>query len=203
MQEQNSEEKAKERELIIKAQGGEREAYEKIIAKYTPYIKNIARKYFLINAEIEDLMQIGFLALCDAINKYDIKSNASFKTYLYMSVQGDIKNAISKSQNLKNRALNESLSLEINDDEDSWAVVLASDDETPEEEVITKQKVNRLVLTLKEKLNEIEKKIIALYLQGYRYAEIAEELGVTTKQVDNTLSKAKKVLEKCKKEEDL
>ena len=46
----------KEKELILKAQNGDREAYEKIISHFTPYIKNIARKYFLLNAEIEDLM---------------------------------------------------------------------------------------------------------------------------------------------------
>lgn len=194
----------KEKELILKAQNGDREAYEKIISHFTPYIKNIARKYFLLNAEIEDLMQIGFLALCDAVNKYDVNSSASFKTFLYMCVQGDIKNAISKSNSLKHKALNESLSLEFGEsEEDSWAVVLASNDDTPEEEVITKQKVKKLISTLKQKLNENEKKIISLYLQGYRYAEIASEMNVTTKQVDNTLSKAKRVLEKCKKEEDL
>ena len=194
----------KERELIIKAQNGDRESYEKIISLCTPYIKNIARKYFLLNAEIEDLMQIGFLALCDAINKYDVNSNANFKTFLYLCVQGDIKNAISKTHNLKNRALNDSLSLEFGEDEeDSWAVVLASNDESPEEEVITKQKVKRLISALTQKLNEKEKKIISFYLQGYRYAEIAEQVGVTTKLVDNTLSKAKRILERCKKEEDL
>lgn len=193
-----------ERELIIKAQNGDRDAYEKIIELFTPYVKNIARKYFLLNTEIEDLMQIGFLALCDAVNKYDINSNASFKTFLFLCVQGDIKNAISKTNNLKNRALNESLSLEFGDDEeDSWAFVLVGTDQTPEEEVITKQKVKKIIARLKQKLNQLEKQILSFYLQGYRYLEIAEKLGITTKQVDNTLSKAKRVLEKFKIEEDL
>ena len=201
---QNKRETENEKDLILKAQNGDREAYEKIISFYTPYIKNIARKYFLVNAEIEDLMQIGFLALCDAVNKYDANSNASFKTFLYLCVQGDIKNAISQTNNLKNKALNESLSLEFGDDEeDSWAVVLASSDETPEDEVITKQKVKKLISTLKRNLNEIEKNVISFYLRGYRYSEIAEKINITTKQVDNTLSKAKRILEKCKKEEDL
>jgi RNA polymerase sporulation-specific sigma factor len=193
-----------EKELITKAQQGDREAYEKIIAMFTPYIKHIARKYFLLDADIEDLMQIGFLALCDAINKYDINSKANFKTFLYLCVQGDIKNAITKSHNIKNRTLNESLSLEFGDDEeDSWAVVLVGSGQTPEEEVITKQKVQKILTRLKQNLDAQEKSIISFYLQGYRYTEIAEKLKITTKQVDNTLSKAKRVLNKFKKEEDL
>ena len=188
----------------MKAQQGDREAYEKIIAMFTPYIKNIARKYFLIDADIEDLMQIGFLALCDAINKYDVNSKANFKTFLYLCVQGDIKNAITKSQNMKNRILNESLSLEFGDDEeDSWAVVLVGSEQTPEEEVITKQKVQKIMMRLKQQLNTQEKKVISFYLQGYRYTEIAEKLSITTKQVDNTLTKAKRIMEKFKKEEIL
>ena len=193
-----------EQGLILEAQKGSSEAYEKLIFLYTPYIKNIVRKYFLIDADVEDLMQIGFLSLCEAIKKYDINSKASFKTYLYLCVEGDIKNAITKTQNSKNRLLSESLSLEFGEnEEDSWAVVLVSGEQTPEEEVITKQKVKKLINKLKQKLNLIEKKVISLYLQGYKYQEIAQELEISTKQVDNTLTKAKRVLEKYKKEEDL
>ena len=43
-----------------------------------------------------------------------------------------------------------------------------------------------------------ERKILSKYLQGYKYSEIAQKLNVSTKKVDNTIAKAKKLVSKYK-----
>ena len=147
--------KEEEFNTIKLAQGGDKDAYNKVIKEYTPYIKSLARKYFLVGAEMEDIMQIGFLSLCEAINRFNLESNVRFITYLHYCVNGDLKNQITKSQNNKQKALNESISLDIDGDDDnenSWAYVLISTDLSPEDEVITKQKVKEVVNLLKQNL---------------------------------------------------
>ena len=191
-------------ELIKKAQSGDDNAFSLIIKQYSPLISSIVRKYFLAGFEVEDLMQIGYISLIKAIKDYNTSSDANFSTYLYMSVQGDIKNEVAKSYNNKNMALNNALSLDITfDDEDEdgiyspWAYLFTSESSI-EDEVIKEQKVKQLLDVLKQKLDEQERKILSLYLQGYKYLEIAQNLSITTKKVDNTIAKAKRLLSNYK-----
>lgn len=196
----------KEDSMLVKlAQSGDDNAFTILINRYSPLISSIVRKYFLAGFEVEDLMQIGYVSLIKAIKGYDAKSKAGFSTYLYMVVQGDIKNEIAKSHNNKNFALNNSFSLDVNFDDDEdvyspWAYLFVNDDLSIEDEVIKKQKVHILLDELKQKLTKGEKNILLLYLQGYKYSEIAKSLNVVTKKVDNTITKAKKLLSKYKKE---
>lgn len=191
-------------DLVKKAQQGDRQSFNSLFDIYNNFIKSIARRYIFVGGDIEDLIQIGFIGMCEAIQKYDINSDASFKTFLYICVQAEIKNAITKSNNNKNKALHDSISLDIEvDEDDSWAYVLVSEDKTPEEQTIQKQKIKLIFDKLKMGLNEKEKSILLYYLKGYKYIEIAKKLDVDTKYVDNTLTKAKKLLQKLKAEEDL
>lgn len=191
-------------ELIKQAQNGDDKAFSELIKQYSPLISSIVRKYFLAGFEVEDLMQVGYISLIKAIKNYDDKNGANFSTYLYMVVQGDIKNEITKSQNNKNATLNNALSLDLtledDDDEEGyspWAYLFVSDDSI-EDEVIKEQKIKTILDTLKQNLDKEERGILSLYLQGYKYAEIASKQGVSNKKVDNTITKAKKLVIKYK-----
>ena len=192
--------------LIKKAQSGDDNAFSELIKQYSPLISSIVRKYFLAGFEVEDLMQIGYISLIKAIKDFNCEGKANFSTYLYMAVQGDIKNEVAKSFNNKNMALNNALSLDISFDEDDedgvyspWAYLFTSDSSI-EDEVIKEQKIKQLLIVLKNNLDKEERQILSLYLQGYKYSEIAQKVGVTTKKVDNTIAKAKRILANYKKD---
>lgn len=205
MQNKNSSQ-SEDIELVNRAQSGDDQAFKCVLEKYSPLISSIVRKYFLVSSDIEDLMQIGFLSLVKAIKSYNKDAGASFSSYLYMSVQGDIKNEIAKSTNNKNLALNQSISFDLDEDDErggGWAYVLVADESSIEDKVIKKQKVHALIGELKQNLNKSERQIMSLYLQGYKYSEISLSVGVTTKKVDNTITKAKRILERYAKQNDL
>ncbi len=191
-------------ELVVQAQSGNDDAFTRLIEKYSPLISSIVRKYFLAGFEAEDLMQIGYVSLIKAIKGYKVDARASFSTYLYMVVSGDIKNEVTKAKNNKHLALNNSYSLDVSfddDEEDSfspWAYLFIDENASIEDEVINKQKVQILLDELKQKLDMQERKILSKYLQGYKYSEIAQKLNVSTKKVDNTITKAKKLVSKYK-----
>ena len=191
-------------ELVVQAQSGNDDAFTRLIEKYSPLISSIVRKYFLAGFDAEDLMQIGYVSLIKAIIGYKVDARASFSTYLYMVVSGDIKNGVTKATNNKHLALNNSYSLDVSfddDEEDSfspWAYLFIDENASIEDEVINKQKVQILLDELKQKLDMQERKILSKYLQGYKYSEIAQKLNVSTKKVDNTITKAKKLVSKYK-----
>ena len=54
------------------------------------------------------------------------------------------------------------------------------------------QEINKLI---EENLSKKEKSVLALYLKGLSYMEIASALGENTKSVDNAIARTKKKLE--------
>ena len=65
----------------------------KIIVKYLPMIRCIARKIssrLPAHIDYEDLISSGVMGLMDAINKYDSSRNNKFKTYAEFRVHGSI-----------------------------------------------------------------------------------------------------------------
>lgn len=69
------------------------EIRERLIIKYAPLVKYIAGR-IAINTppqvEFDDLVSFGILGLIDAIEKYDPKTGANFKTYATVRIKGAI-----------------------------------------------------------------------------------------------------------------
>ena len=69
------------------------EEKQKLIIKYTPLIRFIAKKISVrlpANIEIDDLVASGVIGLIDAIEKYDPSRNNKFKTYAEFRIRGSI-----------------------------------------------------------------------------------------------------------------
>ena len=57
--------------LIAKAQSGDRAAREQVVAQNIGLVKNLALKYTSAYYETEDLIQVGFVGLVKAIDRFD------------------------------------------------------------------------------------------------------------------------------------
>ena len=69
------------------------EKKDKLIMKYAPLIKFIARKIAIrlpSNIELDDLISSGVIGLMDAIEKYDPSRDNKFKTYAEFRIRGSI-----------------------------------------------------------------------------------------------------------------
>lgn len=78
-------------ELIEKAQKGDREAKETIVNQNIGLVKNLAMKYSSGYYEADDLMQVGFVGLVKAIDRFDTKFDVMFSTYAVPMILGEIK----------------------------------------------------------------------------------------------------------------
>ena len=67
--------------LIKKAKEGDEKSINQLMTLYKPIVTIIARKYFLINATTDDLIQEGMIGLFKALRSYNLQSKTTFKTF--------------------------------------------------------------------------------------------------------------------------
>ena len=77
--------------LIAKAQSGDRAAREQVVAQNIGLVKNLALKYTSAYYETEDLIQVGFVGLVKAIDRFDPEFGVMFSTYAVPMILGEIK----------------------------------------------------------------------------------------------------------------
>ena len=82
---------ARNRELILLAQGGDESATEKLIIENTALVKSIALKFRDRGTEFEDLMQIGMIGMLKAISSFDMSRGTAFSTYAVPLIVGEIR----------------------------------------------------------------------------------------------------------------
>lgn len=77
--------------LIEAAQKGDRQAKELVVDQNIGLVKNLAMKYASNYYEPEDLMQVGFIGLVKAIDRFDTGFDVMFSTYAVPMILGEIK----------------------------------------------------------------------------------------------------------------
>ena len=65
-------------ELIEKAKKGDEVALDSLMSRYKQLASKIARSYFLVGAEYDDLLQEAMIGLYKAYTNYEINSKTSF-----------------------------------------------------------------------------------------------------------------------------
>ncbi|AIY85951.1 MULTISPECIES: sigma-70 family RNA polymerase sigma factor [unclassified Thermotoga] len=177
-------------ELVEYAQAGFKEAIDLIVEKYYPMVVKIASQYFASWAEHEDIVQNGLVGLIKAIFYYD-RTKSSFTSFAWRSVDSEIKSFLTYLNRKKNRMLSDAVNVDGMEKEEDDAPFEVPDSETD----VARSAFSGIILeTVLELLNEKEKEIFLKWLDGYSYSEIAKELGVNTKKVDNTVQKVKRMI---------
>ncbi|GAB1476593.1 RNA polymerase sporulation sigma factor SigF [Bacillota bacterium] len=77
--------------LIEEAQSGSEAARGQLVEQNTGLVKNIALKYISSGYEFDDLLQIGFIGLLKAVDRFDTKYDVMFSTYAVPMILGEIK----------------------------------------------------------------------------------------------------------------
>lgn len=87
--------------LIRKAQQGDNGACEQIVNQNTGLVKNLALKFTGPGYELDDLLQIGFIGLLKAIERFDTTFDVMFSTYAVPMILGEIKRYIRDDGKIK------------------------------------------------------------------------------------------------------
>lgn len=158
------------------------DAMRELIQRYTRLVRACARPLFLAGGDHEDLVQEGMIGLLDAIRGYRPACGAPFEAFAALCVRRRMISAIRAASAQKHALLNEALPLEQNE--------RLSDD--PEAALISREGVESFMAALRRKLSPAERQILAYYLEGASYRQIAEQIGKPFKSVDNAVQRIRR-----------
>ncbi len=190
-----------DKELIELSRSGNGYATEFLLEKYRNFVRARSRTYFLIGADREDIIQEGMIGLYKAIRDYKPDAQASFKSFAELCITRQIITAIKTATRQKHIPLNSyiSLSKPIYDDENERILLDVVNERKkfdPEEIMINKERFKLLEKKLSQILSKLEWKVLANYLDGKSYSEIAASVNKSEKSIDNALQRIKKKIEK-------
>lgn len=169
-------------QLVKLAQNGNKNAVKVIVLRYFEIVKLKAKKLASKCVLIEDLSQEGMFGLLSAIYNYKTDKHAKFKTYAETCINNCMLSALRKYTRKKYIPLNSFISLEDGDLEIADAFNL-------EDVIIANEEVLKMMEVVEHDLSLLEKSVITLYLDGKSYGEIALELGMSQKSVDNAMQR--------------
>ena len=188
-------------DLVNMVRDGESGALEYLIHKYKNFVRAKARSYFLIGADREDIVQEGMIGLYKAIRDFRGDKLSSFKAFAELCITRQIITAIKTATRQKHIPLNSYVSLDkpiYDEDSDRTLldVICGHRVTDPEQLIINQEKFDDIEDKMARILSDLERQVLALYLDGRSYQEIAEDLDRHVKSIDNALQRVKRKLEK-------
>lgn len=173
-------------------------AFETLFHRYRRRVIWLAKPYFAPGADRDDLVQEATIGFFKAVRDYR-KDKGSFGGFVDLCVRRQIITFIKTTTRQKHSALNRSISLDApayEDSEETLLTRLAS----PESEQSTDDAQAAFLETLWNLCSRLEQGVLALYTRGYSFQEMARELSVHWKSIDNAVwrikVKAKKLASK-------
>ena len=113
--------------------------------------------------------------------------------------QGSLARRLKASNRKKHMPLNTYISFSQSDsDGTEFEEMLQDDIASPEQLLIEKEKFKEFKEQLWNKLSNMEKKVLQLYLEGNNYTTIAHMLGKSDKSIDNALSRIRQKLKRSR-----
>ncbi len=188
-------------EIVILCHQGDSVAEEYLLDKYKNFVRSRARSYFLIGADHEDIVQEGMIGLYKAIRDFKPEKLSSFRAFAELCITRQIITAIKTATRQKHIPLNSYISLNrpIYDEESDRTlldIIIEGSTGNPEEMIINQENVGTIHQKMNEVLSGLEQEVLAAYLDGKSYQEIAELLDRPVKSIDNALQRVKRKLEK-------
>lgn len=174
-------------QLVCLVKSGNSDAFVELTARFMSLIRVKASPFRCTMLEADDLCQEGLLGLLGAARSYDIKGKAGFRTYAGICINNRIIMAYRTASSQKNIPLNNSVSLS-----DGCSQMDISDcTKDPETMLLNSESFKTIQQKIHTLLSKLEQQVLMLYLGGCSYQEIAAELRVSPKVVDNALQRVR------------
>ena len=188
-------------DIVALCRTGDAVAVEYLLNKYKNFVRSKARSYFLIGADHEDIVQEGMIGLYKAIRDFRPEKLSSFRAFAELCITRQIITAIKTATRQKHIPLNSYVSLNkpLYDEESDRTlldVCAEGHSANPEELLISQEYLRGIHQKIDEVLSSLEQEVLAAYLDGKSYQEIADMLGRHVKSIDNALQRVKRKLEK-------
>jgi len=180
-------------QLVARAKGGDREAFDGLVGLYAPQIYNMAMRITGSREEAADCVQEAFVRAYVALGSF--RGEAAFSTWLYrvaLNVANDAAKRLARGPLVES-----DLSLDAADeppDLERMGEPTVSPAPGPHEEMIS-QRRREMVLQAIRSLPQHHREVVILYdLQGLSYEEIARVTRTRVGTVKSRLNRARLAL---------
>lgn len=165
-----------------------REMRQKLILHNLRLVSHIVRKYYSGSKNQEDLISIGTIGLCKAIDSYDVSAGTRFATYAARCIQNEILMYFrSEKKHSQEISMNETIDVDRDGNPLTYMDVISSD-ECLSEEVITRVEAERALRFVRTCLDERERQVVVMRFgiglpAPMTQRDIAERLGISRSYV--------------------
>lgn len=160
-----------------------RSDFEKIYKLYYPKMFGFARNYVLANEDVENIVQDVFMTLWE--REEELELSCSLTTYLFTLVKNRCLNF------LRHKLIEEEYNVQMKEELGFKLYALESLDYSYQSEEELQAIIQRALDKLPERCREI---FIKSRMEGMKYKEISEELGISVNTVENHIVTALKKL---------
>ena len=186
-------------EIVQEFQQGDDDAFNVLVKKYEYLVCLKVKMYFLLGGDREDLLQEAKLGLYKATRDFKIEGKSSFRGFAELCITRQLITAIKAGNRQKHSPLNNALSLNISrnskraeDDITLMEMLPHPHAVSPEKAAVESENKREREQILQEILSTIEQDVFSLYMKGQTYMQIAKNLHLPQKTVDNALYRIKK-----------
>jgi RNA polymerase sporulation-specific sigma factor len=187
--------------LITRLRQGEEDITDYILEKYKPLVRKCTNAMYLIGGETEDLIQEGMIGLFKAIRDYREDKDTGFYHFARLCINRQLYTAIEASNRKKHLPLNSYVSLSAGEGSEEMPLVQQQPGtQSPEQLVIERELQEEFYKRLKDQLSDMEHQVLAFYLEGNNYVQIAQMMDKTPKSIDNALQRIRQKVKQMKLE---
>lgn len=171
--------------LLEQARSGCTRSLNQLVASYERLARRMASRFFLPGGDRQDILQEALLGLAVAIKNYNPSYQKEFNEYAVLCIRNSLVRAVRGATRKKHQLLNQAGELE-------EGSMLRSRNTDLENVVENREVLKHIWKGLCDSLSELEIEVLKQRLAGKTSEEIAASTGLSLKQIENGLFRARK-----------
>lgn len=183
---------------IEKAKNGDEDSLKEILDSFEVAFKGMAKKYYIPGGDAQDVIQIARIGLYEGIKTFNKEKNTNPKAFLKLCAERNLKDTLKALNRDKSKTLNVAISIDepiknLKGGEKTLAEIMP-DSFSVESFIEDKDFEKYINNNIYQNMSKLQNDTFNLYMKDFSINQISEMLGLTAKQVDNAIQKAKKKL---------
>lgn len=177
-------------EKLVSLSKTDKNAVSELVLRYIYIIEYKARAYGQTPDEVADLSQEGLVGFIKAVQTFDPSKGIKLSTYANTCITNRMLSSITKMNKI---SFNEALS----EDVESLSEIGSNHTEfeqSPESIILEQERYNETISRISCLLTDLEWTVFNLYLEEKTYSQIADELSLSQKAVNNAMQRVRKKL---------
>ena len=179
--------------LVESCNGGNQHHCRMIFKRYEKLVTSIIYRFFGNEELVPDLTQDVFLKVFRGLKSF--RGDASLKNWIGTIATNRCRDQLRRNKNLPADTI--PIDFPMDDDDYGPNIEIADDEENTDSQLKLEQKEQDRAIRMEVKaLKDIDRRVLMLWISGYKYGEIAKKTGLPAGTVGSKISEIKRKLKR-------